>query len=395
MTDACGPQLFDMHCHLGFFPDPVRLAEALAAKGVGCWSMTVTPREYDEQRLRFDRMLPGFAEAPSGSTRPRLGEVDLDTGFSGPGSASVRAEGVLPKRTTGHERVVPPAPSCLPGNVSGSPAPLLFVRLAAGLHPWWVERGLVEAQAQAEALAALVSVTPFVGEVGLDFARRGIAVPEVQEAAFRAIVAECVRSGGRAVSIHAVGKGAAGRVLDILEDARFFADGSNCAVFHWFSGSSDELVRARDLGCRFSVGLPMLRAKRGQSYAAQIPEAQLLLETDLPQRPEASVSTADGEGASLGEPEKLPAAVPRSAEGAGTGIATVRNEGETRPASSEPGEEKGKAGARQAFSPEALADAMERQLTETLEMLAAVRNDEPGRLADALRCSSLQILDRR
>lgn len=309
MTGACGPQLFDMHCHLGFFPDPVRLAEALAAKGVGCWSMTVTPREYAERRLRF-------AEAPA------------DCGADLPAPCG-------------------PTPS---------------VHVGAGLHPWWVAHDLAEARAQADALAALVAATPFVGEVGLDFARRGIAVPEVQEAAFRAIVAECVRSGGRAVSIHAVGKGAAGRVLDILENARFFADGSNCAVFHWFSGSSDELVRARDLGCRFSVGLPMLRAKRGRAYAAQIPESQLLLETDLPQRPEGRDAWG---GDAAGSTSQLP------------GVCAGGLRGEL-PAEAE-----------------VLAGAMERQLTETLEMLAAVRNDEPGRLADALRCSSLQILDRR
>lgn len=368
MTDVSELRLFDMHCHLGFFPDSVRLAKALAARGVGCWSMTVTPREYDEQHLWFDRMLPGFAEAPSDSTLPRLGEVVLDKGFSGLGGTSVRAEGVLPKRLTGRERVVPPAPSRLPGNVSGSPVPLPFVRLSAGLHPWWVERSLVEALAQAEALAALVSATSFVGEVGLDFARRGVAMPEVQEAAFRVIVAECVRLGGRAVSVHAVGKGAAGRVLDILVDARFFADGSNCAVFHWFSGSSDELVRARELGCRFSVGLPMLRAKRGRSYAAQIPEAQLLLETDLSQRSEEDADSDAGDA-----PEAVAASSARQSSGINVGSQQAR--------------------AMAVSKADMLADAMERQLTETLEMLAAVRNEEPDRLAHALRCSSLQILD--
>lgn len=309
MTGACGAQLFDMHCHLGFFPDAVRLAEALAARGVGCWSMTVTPREYGEQR-------------------PRLAEAPADCGAD------------------------LPAPC----------GPMPSVRVGAGLHPWWVAHDLAEARAQADALAALVAATPFVGEVGLDFARKGIAAPGAQEAALRTAAVECARAGGRAVSIHAVGKGAAGRALDILEDARFFADGSNCAVFHWFSGSSDELVRARDLGCRFSVGLPMLRSKRGRAYAAQIPEAQLLLETDLPQRPEGCDAWG---GDAAGSMPQSPGVCAGGLRGELPAEAVV------------------------------LADAMERQLTETLEMLAAVRNEEPGRLAHALRCSSRQVLGRR
>lgn len=281
------PNLYDMHCHLGFSDDPVALAHDLAGQGVVCWSQTVTPQEYEQQRSWF------------AGSRPNRG-----------------AE--------------PPA---LWGSAS-------FVRLGAGLHPWWLACDPAEARAQAEALAALVTETSFVGEVGLDFARHGIAAPEAQEAAFRLVALECARMGGRAVSIHAVGKGAAGRVLDILEDARFFADGSNRAVFHWFSGSSDELARARKLGCCFSVGLAMLGSKRGRAYAAQIPEAQLLLETDLPQNPE------------CGSPRQL---------------------------------------ADEAAA--ATADLMAARLAETLSSLAVLRNVDAGLLGDALRCSSRMILD--
>ena len=55
-------------------------------------------------------------------------------------------------------------------------------------------------------------------------------------------------------------------------------------IFHWFSGTSDDLHRAVELGCFFSVGPRMLASRRGREYARQIPLGQLLLETDMPAR---------------------------------------------------------------------------------------------------------------
>ncbi|MFQ9751750.1 MAG: TatD family hydrolase [Collinsella aerofaciens] len=53
-------------------------------------------------------------------------------------------------------------------------------------------------------------------------------------------------------------------------------------MFHWFSGTSDELVRARHAGSFFSINERMLATKRGREYARQIPLNRLLLETDAP-----------------------------------------------------------------------------------------------------------------
>ncbi|MEE0706223.1 MAG: TatD family hydrolase, partial [Adlercreutzia sp.] len=39
--------LYDMHCHLGFTPDPARAAADAAARGIGGLSCTVTPAEYE------------------------------------------------------------------------------------------------------------------------------------------------------------------------------------------------------------------------------------------------------------------------------------------------------------------------------------------------------------
>ncbi|MDY4918176.1 MAG: TatD family hydrolase, partial [Collinsella sp.] len=87
---------------------------------------------------------------------------------------------------------------------------------------------------------------------------------------------------GRVISIHAVRS--AGTVLDVLESHGLLIPNSDspAIIFHWFSGTSDELVRARNVGCYFSVNERMLASKRGREYARQIPLDRLLLETDAP-----------------------------------------------------------------------------------------------------------------
>lgn len=39
-------RVFDMHCHLDFCQNPSAVAQGLAADGIGCFSQTLTPREY-------------------------------------------------------------------------------------------------------------------------------------------------------------------------------------------------------------------------------------------------------------------------------------------------------------------------------------------------------------
>ena len=156
-------------------------------------------------------------------------------------------------------------------------APCPNVRVGAGLHPWWVEEGPA-GEAAAERAAANAGASRYVGEVGLDFSPKHVATRGAQVAAFDRIAAACAAEGGKVLSIHAVRS--AGTVLDVLE-RHGVLDGGAC-LFHWFSGTSDELQRAAKLGCFFSVGPHMLASKRGRAYAQAIPRDRLLLETDEP-----------------------------------------------------------------------------------------------------------------
>ena len=160
-----------------------------------------------------------------------------------------------------------------------------------GLHPWWIADGRCGA-AEVDLLCELASRERFIGEVGLDFSPRFAGTEGIQTQAFERLCQTLSQSPlhGRVLSIHAVR--ATGETLDILESNGLLkgAPNSPAIIFHWFSGTSDELVHARHTGCFFSINERMLATKRGREYARQIPLNRLLLETDAPAEPDAKTS---------------------------------------------------------------------------------------------------------
>lgn len=155
---------------------------------------------------------------------------------------------------------------------AGCPA----VLVGLGLHPWWVADGSC-GEAEVARFEELAANARFIGEIGLDFAKRREGTQEAQTAAFERAVHAGV-TGGKVVTLHAAS--AADEVLDVLE--RFGCTADNACILHWFSGSNDTLMRAARLGCYFSVNPRMLATKRGRAYAKAIPADRLLVETDWP-----------------------------------------------------------------------------------------------------------------
>lgn len=152
-----------------------------------------------------------------------------------------------------------------------------------GLHPWWITDGRC-GDTEVDLLCTLAAQERFIGEVGLDFSSRFAGTEEIQTQAFEQLCQTLSQHSipKRVLSIHAVRSAKA--VLDILESKGVFNDSPNSptVIFHWFSGTSDELARARNAGCYFSINERMLVTKRGREYARQIPLDRLLLETDAP-----------------------------------------------------------------------------------------------------------------
>ena len=195
------------------------------------------------------------------------------------------------------------------------------VRVGLGLHPWWVADGTC-GEGEVALFERLALGAPLISEVGLDFQPRREGTRDVQIEAFERVCVAAARPLGegkvagrfaagpsgeagqpgkvepdpgsrqsaagsleesprRIMSIHS--SAAAMCTLDVL-DRTGCLDVCTC-IFHWFSGSQEELSRAIEAGCLFSVNERMLKTKRGRAYARAIPEGRLLIETDFPSKP--------------------------------------------------------------------------------------------------------------
>lgn len=239
---ATGLQLSDAHFHLGFVSNPVDFAADAQRAGVSVFAASVTPSEYRDTK--------GVLYCASES-----------------GKAKASTTGKRTKRT-----LCWAAAPLQPVGDSAS------IKLAVGLHPWWISADERHLAAVLRAFDVALPETQYVGEVGLDFSKRRTATRDAQLRAFRHIANACAKDGGKVLSIHCVK--AYDDVLSILDSSGCFA--SCTCIFHWFSGSFQQLAQAVDAGCFFSVGARMLETKKGSEYAKAVPLRKLLLETDAP-----------------------------------------------------------------------------------------------------------------
>ena len=166
------------------------------------------------------------------------------------------------------------------------------VRVGLGLHPWWVADGTC-GEEEVALFERLAPAAPLISEVGLDFQPRRADTRDAQIEAFERVCVAAARPSAefprRIMSIHS--SAAAMCTLDVLERTGCL-DVCLC-IFHWFSGSQEELTRAIDAGCLFSVNERMLKTKRGRAYARSIPKDRLLIETDFPGKPGTTALVVD------------------------------------------------------------------------------------------------------
>ena len=144
------------------------------------------------------------------------------------------------------------------------------IRLALGLHP-------LMASSHSQELPHFIKYldyTSYIGEVGLDFSKEGIATKSIQLDSFEKVL-QAVSNKKKIISIHS--RGAEKVVLQMLQKYKI-----ENAIFHWYSGGLKLIDEIIDSGYYFSINTAMIKSVNGQKIIKRIPKEFILTETDGP-----------------------------------------------------------------------------------------------------------------
>lgn len=124
-------------------------------------------------------------------------------------------------------------------------------------------------------LSKTIERSPMIGEIGLDFHWVEDASQYPAQRKVLEYFLAAAREQDKVVNLHT--KGAEREILDLLE--RYDAQR---AIVHWYSGPLDIFRALVDHGAYFTVGVEVFSAENIQAIAREVPEGQLLTETDNP-----------------------------------------------------------------------------------------------------------------
>lgn len=144
------------------------------------------------------------------------------------------------------------------------------IRLALGLHPLLA----AENRKELTLFKRLIDQTSYIGEIGLDFSREGIATKNEQISVLREVLAT-IKGKKKIVSVHS--RNAEKELLDMLCEFEI-----KNVIFHWYSGPVDLIPSIIERGYYFSINESMCRSKNGRSIIGKIPREKILTETDAP-----------------------------------------------------------------------------------------------------------------
>lgn len=144
------------------------------------------------------------------------------------------------------------------------------IQVALGLHPLKAHTFTPNDLAR---FFRLVPETTWIGEVGLDFSRHGVATKKHQLRVFDAVLTEA-QPGQHPLTVHS--RGAEADTIGFLAQAKL------PAVLHWYTGPAAPIDTALDAGLYFSYNIAMVRSKKFATLLRAIPRNRTLLETDGP-----------------------------------------------------------------------------------------------------------------
>lgn len=145
-----------------------------------------------------------------------------------------------------------------------------FVRMALGLHPLMAN----EHDKELLRFKKNIDKTSYIGEVGLDFSKEGIATKDIQIKSFEYVL-ESIKTKDKIISLHS--RSAEKEVLELLLKYKI-----RNAIFHWYSGGTTILKQILESGYYFSINPSMVNSKSGQKLISEIPLDKFLTETDSP-----------------------------------------------------------------------------------------------------------------
>lgn len=144
------------------------------------------------------------------------------------------------------------------------------IRLALGMHPLLAS----ESKKEVPLFKRLVDQTSYIGEIGLDFSKEGIAAKDVQVEVLRGVL-DSLRGKKKIISVHS--RRAEKELLNLLCEYEM-----KNVIFHWYSGPVNLIPSILEQGYYFSVNEAMCRSKSGMSIIEKIPRNRILTESDAP-----------------------------------------------------------------------------------------------------------------
>lgn len=147
---------------------------------------------------------------------------------------------------------------------------LHHIRLALGYHP------LLAANHKNEINLFIQqsNYTSYIGEIGLDFSREGVATKQQQIILLKELLSS-IDYSKKIISVHS--RGAEKELLGNLIEHNV-----KNVIFHWYSGPISLINDIIDAGYYFSINESMIISKKGQSIIQHIPKNRILTETDAP-----------------------------------------------------------------------------------------------------------------
>lgn len=144
------------------------------------------------------------------------------------------------------------------------------IRLALGFHPLLAH----ELQEELPLFEQLIDKTSYIGEIGLDFSREGMATKEIQINSLERILS-MLSGKNKIISVHS--RKAESMLLSLLKAYHI-----KNVIFHWYTGDLSLISKILDASYFFSINEAMVTTAKGKNIIDILPNNRILTETDTP-----------------------------------------------------------------------------------------------------------------